>query len=79
MIRKGNLKPPHKEIDLGERPHQSNCVFGDCYSVDKMGHLFKLADEYDVQCVLDLCIKCPQDVPKSEGNVVKIFYLATDT
>ena len=47
MIRKGNLKPPHKEIDLGERPHQSNCVFGDCYSVDKMGHLLKLADEYD--------------------------------
>ena len=79
MIRKGNLKPPHKEIDLGERPHQSNCVFGDCYSVDKMGHLLKLADEYDVQGVLDLCIKCLQDVPKSEGNVVKIFYLATDT
>ena len=79
MIRKGNLKPPHKEIDLGERPHQSNCVFGDCYSVDKMGHLLKLADEYDVQGVLDLCIKCLQDVPKSEVNVVKILYLATDT
>ena len=44
-----------------------------------MGHLLKLADEYDVQGVLDLCIKCLQDVPKSEGNVVKIFYLATDT
>ena len=44
-----------------------------------MGHLFKLADEYDIQGVLDLRIKCPQDVPKSEGNVVKIFYLATDT
>ena len=79
MITKGNLKPPHEEIDLGERPHQANCVFGDCYSVNKMGHLLKLADEYDVQGVLDLCIKCLQDVPKSEGSVVKIFYLATDT
>ena len=59
--------------------YQSNCVFGDCYSVDKMGHLLKLADEYDVQGVLDLCTKCLKDVPKSEENVVKILYLATDT
>ena len=44
-----------------------------------MGHLLKLADEYDVQGVLDLCIKCLQDVPKSEVNVVKILYLATNT
>ena len=44
-----------------------------------MGHLLKLSDEYDAQGVLDLCIKCLQDVPKSEVNVVKILYLATDT
>ena len=44
-----------------------------------MGHLLKLADEYDVQGVLDLCTKCLKDVPKSEENVVKILYLATDT
>ena len=44
-----------------------------------MGHLLKLADEYDVQGVLDLCSKCLKDVPKSEANVVKILYLATDT
>ena len=59
--------------------YQSNCVFGDCYSVDKVGHLLKIADEYDVQGVLDLCKKCLKDVPKSEENVVKILYLATDT
>ena len=44
-----------------------------------MGHLLKLAEEYDVQGVLDLCSKCLKDVPKSEENVVKILYLATDT
>ena len=44
-----------------------------------MGHLLKLSDEYDAQGVLDLCIKCLQDVPKSEVNVVKILYLATNT
>ncbi|CAH3160089.1 unnamed protein product, partial [Porites evermanni] len=48
-------------------------------TLDKMGHLLKLADEYDVQGVLDLCTKCLKDVPKSEENVVKILYLATDT
>ena len=44
-----------------------------------MGHLLKLADEYEVQGVVDLCVKCLKDVPKSEENVVKILYLATDT
>ena len=44
-----------------------------------MGHLLKLADEYDVQGVLDLCTKCLKEVTKSEENVVKILYLATDT
>ena len=44
-----------------------------------MGHLLKLADEYDVQGVLDLCTKWLKEVTKSEENVVKILYLATDT
>ena len=29
--------------------------------------------------MVDLCVKCLKDVPKSEENVVKILYLATDT
>ena len=44
-----------------------------------MSHLLKLADEYDVQGVLDLCTKCLKEVTKSEENVMKILYLATDT
>ncbi|CAH3032451.1 unnamed protein product, partial [Porites lobata] len=48
-------------------------------TLNKMGHLLKLADEYEVQGVVDLCVKCLKDVPKSEENVVKILYLATDT
>lgn len=44
-----------------------------------MSHLLKLAEEYNVEGVLDLCVKCLKDMPKSEVNVVKILYLATDT
>ena len=44
-----------------------------------MSHLLKLADEYDVQGVLDVCVKCLIDVRKSKENAVKVFYLATDT
>ena len=44
-----------------------------------MSHLLKLADEYDVQGVLDVCIKCLIDVQKSKENAVKVLYLATDT
>lgn len=45
----------------------------------KVRHLLKLADEYQTQGVLDLCVKCLRDVPKSEDNVVTILFLATDT
>ena len=41
-----------------------------------MSHLLKLADEYQAQGVLDLCVKCLKDVPKSEENVVKVLFLA---
>ena len=79
MITKREIWNHHTRKSIWEKGLITECGFGDCYSVDKMGHLLKLADEYDIQGVLDLCIKCLQDVPKSEGNVVKIFYLATDT
>ena len=49
------------------------------YLVNKMSHLLKLAEEYNVEGVLDLCVKCLKDVPKSEENVVKLLYLATAT
>ena len=41
-----------------------------------MSHLLKLADEYQARGVLDLCVKCLKDVPKSEENVVKVLFLA---
>ena len=47
--------------------------------MNKVRHLLKLADEYQTQGVLDLCVKCLRDVPKSENNVVTILFLATDT
>ena len=47
--------------------------------MNKLSHLLKLAEEYNVEGVLDLCVKCLKDMPKSEENVVKILYLATDT
>ena len=47
--------------------------------MNKVRHLLKLADEYQTQGVLDLCVKCLRDVPKYEDNVVTILFLATDT
>ena len=44
--------------------------------VNKMGHLLKLAQEYQAKGVLDLCVKCLHDVQKSEENVVKVLSLA---
>lgn len=44
-----------------------------------MGHLLKLAQEYQAKGVLDLCVKCLQDVQKSEENVVKVLSLANCT
>ena len=39
-------------------------------------HILKLADEYQVKGVIDLCIRCLQVEPKNEFNVIKILYLA---
>jgi len=47
--------------------------------VDKVDHLLKLADEYQAISVFDLCVKCLKDVPKTEENAVRIFYLANST
>ena len=44
-----------------------------------MSHLLKLADEYQAQGVLDLCVKCLRDVRKSEENVVKVLFLVNHT
>ena len=49
------------------------------FPVNKMSHLLKLADEYQAQGVLDLCVKSLQDLPKSEDNAVTILFLATHT
>lgn len=42
-------------------------------------HLLKLADEYQVMSVLDLCVKCLRDESKSKHNAVRILYLANAT
>ena len=47
--------------------------------VNKMSHLLKLAQDYQAKGVLDLCVKCLQDVQKSKENVVKILSLANRT
>lgn len=39
-------------------------------------HILKLAGEYQVKGVIDLCIRCLQDEPKDEFNIVKILNLA---
>lgn len=47
--------------------------------MDKVNHLLKLADEYQVTSVFDLCVKCLKDEPKTEENAVRILYLANAT
>lgn len=47
--------------------------------MNKVEHLLKLADEYQAVSVLDLCVKCLKDEPKSKENVVKIIFLANST
>ena len=47
--------------------------------MDKVDHLLKLADEYEVMSVLDLCVKCLKDEPKTEQNAVRILYLENAT
>ena len=50
-----------------------------CCPVNKMSHLLKLADEYQAQGVLDLCVEYLRQIPKWKENVVKILLLATHT
>jgi len=47
--------------------------------VNKITYLLKLADEYQAQGVLDLCVEYLKQIPKSKENAVKILFLATDT
>ena len=47
--------------------------------VNKMGHILKLADDYKVEGVHDFCSKMLRDLPKSEDNAVKVFFLSTQT
>ncbi|KAJ7394347.1 hypothetical protein OS493_000152 [Desmophyllum pertusum] len=51
----------------------------DGITLNKMEHVLKLADEYQTMSVVNLCVKCLKDVPKSKVNVVKILFLANDT
>jgi len=45
-------------------------------SVESVEHILKLADEYQVTGVLNLCIRSPKEEPKDEDNVIKILHLA---
>ena len=47
--------------------------------MEKVEHLLKLADEYEVMSIFDLCVKCLKDEPKSKKNAVRILYLASAT
>ena len=47
--------------------------------VNKVGHLLKLADEYQANAVLDLCVKCLKHERKTTENAVEILYLTTHT
>ena len=41
-----------------------------------MEHLLKLADEYQVKGILDMCAGCLRNEPKTEFNAMKILLLA---
>ena len=41
-----------------------------------MEHLLKLAEEYQIKTVLDLCANFLRDEPKTEDNAMKILFLA---
>ena len=47
--------------------------------VNKLGHLLKLADEYQANAVLDLCVKCLKHERKTTESAVEILYLTTHT
>ena len=44
-----------------------------------MGHILRLADEYQAEGVHDFCVKTLRDMSKSKDNAVKIFFLTTQT
>ena len=50
-----------------------------CFTVDKVEHLLKLADEYQTKSVFDLCVNYLKGVPRSKGNAVRILFLANVT
>ena len=41
-----------------------------------MEHLLKLAEEYQIKTVLDLCANFLRDEPKTEDNAMKILLLS---
>ncbi|XP_020620836.1 uncharacterized protein LOC110058520 isoform X2 [Orbicella faveolata] len=45
-------------------------------TMNNVEHLLKLADEYQVKGVLDLCASCLKNEPKTESNAMKILLLA---
>jgi len=50
-----------------------NCIL---FIFGNVEHVLKLAGEYQVKGVLSLCIKCLEEEPKDEDNVIKIRHLA---
>ena len=50
-----------------------------CFTVDKVEHLLKLADEYQTKSVFDLCVNYLKGVPRSKGNAIRILFLANVT
>lgn len=46
------------------------------FSVNNVEHLLKLADEYQVKGILDLCASCLKNEPKTESNAMRILFLA---
>ncbi|XP_068696133.1 BTB and MATH domain-containing protein 42-like [Montipora capricornis] len=51
----------------------------DAITLNKVDDLLKLADEYQVQGIVDICVKVLQGEPISEQNAITILYLATCT
>ena len=47
--------------------------------MNQVEHLLKLADEYQAEGVVDVCVKMLNSEPKSQDNAVKILHLATST
>ena len=77
--RADTLGPGYHSVHLntnqqGELPFQTwPSLF---FSVNNVEHLLKLADEYQVKGILDLCASCLMNEPKTESNAMKILLLA---